>query len=123
LVLLETNGHLKRHQTTTAKQITNRHAEHPRQFPPHSGGGPPKKNEAKFCEPKSARLCDPAHIAEETDEEGDEALMPPTTGDVVFGITVNWWSVLALVAVIVVGFWLWRRRKRGAKVSGESRPQ
>jgi hypothetical protein len=74
-------------------------------------------------EAESARPCDPAHNAEEADEEGEEALMPPTTGDVVFGITVNWWSVFALVAVIVVGFWLWRRRKRGAQVSGESRPQ
>jgi LPXTG-motif cell wall-anchored protein len=41
--------------------------------------------------------------------------MPPTTGDVVFGITVNWWSVLTIVAIIVVGFWLWRRRKRRSK--------
>jgi hypothetical protein len=41
--------------------------------------------------------------------------MQPTTGDVVFGITVNWWSVLAIVAVIVAGFWLKRRLKRGAK--------
>jgi hypothetical protein len=53
------------------------------------------------------------------DEEGKKTLMQPWTGDVVFGITVNWWSVLAVVVVIGVGLWLRRRLKRGSKASGD----